>query len=279
LKADLGRRVVPTRRGSFGDRAGPLQPAAPEPAAPAVTGLRGQVQMALGMPSVKISGGSGIACASVRGRGGRSRRRWRRRGCRRRRRRIRLVPGRRRERFRLRRAGGVGGSPRPRCACSRGAGGRQRGEADLRVNLHHGDAGLAAPVVDLEQFAPQGERLGGHTGAGRLLVDRGRAGVVWGFQSGPDRSHEDGPPLWADRGAGELVGAAGPGVGQADGHVDRDDLDGSVGAYGGDELVDVGCGVGGGCSAGERDADPAGLAGIDSENPFRRHPAIIASAQ
>jgi hypothetical protein len=83
------------------------------------------------------------------------------------------------------------------------------------VDLDHSDAGMADPGVDLEQLMPERERLRGHTGAGHLPVDCGRARVVRSFQRGADRSHKDRPPLWADPKAGELVGAAVPGVGQA----------------------------------------------------------------
>jgi len=43
--------------------------------------------------------------------------------------------------------------------------------------------------------------------------------------------------------------------------------------------VDVARGVRGGRLAGERDADPAGLTGIDSQNPFGRHRDIITPAR
>jgi hypothetical protein len=55
------------------------------------------------------------------------------------------------------------------------------GEADLRMDLHHRDVGVADPRVDLEQFVSEGERLRGHTGAGRGLVHRGSGGVVCSF--------------------------------------------------------------------------------------------------
>jgi hypothetical protein len=172
--------------------------------------LRGQVQMALGMPSVKMSGGSGMGWAWLRAT----------------RRAVQAAmaamaasrmsstaaeddPG-------LGEQAASADRPGPGALAlgERAAG--EGGEADLRVDLHHSDSGGADPGVDLEQLVPEGESLRGHAG------------------------------------------------GQADGHVDRHDLDGSVGMGGGDELVDVGRGVGGGGSAGEGDADPAGLAGSDS---------------
>jgi hypothetical protein len=103
--------------------------------------------------------------------------------------------------------------------------------------------------------------------------------VVGGLQRRSDRSDEDGRAPRPYRGAGELVGAARPGVRESDGHVDRDHLDRSVGACGGDQLLDVGRGVGGCHLVVERDADPAGLAGIDSQNPFSRHRDIITPAR
>ena len=64
--------------------------------------------------------------------------------------------------------------------------------ADLGVDLDHSGVGVADPGVDLEQLVPERESLRGHAGAGRLLVDRGRGGVVGRFQGGSDGGDEDG---------------------------------------------------------------------------------------
>ena len=220
--------------------------------------LRGQVQMALGMPSVKMSGGSGMGWAWLRAT----------------RRAVQAAmaamaasrmsstaaeddPGLGEQAASADRPG-----PGALALVERAAG--EGGEADLGVNLDHSRAGVADPGVDLKQLVPERERLRGH--AAPVASCLTAVALAWSGASSAPRtgSHKDGPPLWSYLGACELVGAAVPGVGQADGHVDRHDMHQSVGVCGGDELVDVGRSVGGGGSAGQGDANPAGLAGIDS---------------
>jgi hypothetical protein len=118
--------------------------------------LRGQVQMALGMPSVKMSGGSGMGWAWLRAT----------------RRAVQAAmaamaasrmsstaaeddPGLGEQAASADRPG-----PGALALVERAAG--EGGEADLGVNLDHSRAGVADPGVDLKQLVPERERLRGH---------------------------------------------------------------------------------------------------------------------
>jgi hypothetical protein len=140
-------------------------------------------------------------------------------------------------------------------------------ERDLGVALQQAGPRAREAAVHLEDPVADRERLRGHAlaadatggGIGRRAVGLGEGGAVGRC--------EDAGRAVSDEGAGEEVGLARAGVGDAEGHVDDDHLDAPAlgglgfdsGDVGCDERVDEPVVI-------KRDCDPAALVGVYSED-------------
>ena len=162
-------------------------------------------------------------------------------------------------------------------ACRQG-GASQVSEAQLGMDLHHTHSRRGhppEPAVDVQDLGPERERLAGDAFTGQPPAGGLGRREVTGLHRVADRRDEQRRPAPAQRRPRELVRAAPPGIGQADGDVDRDDPEGPARGRLLREFPDRRREVGPRIAAGEGDPDPAGPAGIDAEHPFAAHPPMV----
>jgi hypothetical protein len=154
-------------------------------------------------------------------------------------------------------------------------------EPQLGVGFHHPGRRRAPrlePPIDVQDLGSQGERLAGEAFPGQPPV-LGRGGLIAGrLHRGADRRDEQRWPPAAERLPGQLVRPAPPGIGQADGNVDRDHqhraVRGGLASQFRYPLREISPRP----PAGEGDCDPAGPAGVNTQHPFAAHPAMLPLA-